>query len=320
MDYLLQKLFIPLMILLFHPTCNQPLIGEDDQVINNITSGTNYDNPLDSHEDPTSIISFDESVMKVFNWGNMDLPDQPWPDETTFGDDLFVDSAYDPEAVSLSNNQLRFYIDPVSPPVINNFNYRSEIHTAPWPIQHPLGTEQWLGWEYTFGEDYVIDPTAPITIFQNHNGVNGLSPAIELEIAGLNNPSPAQGGEIQVVNEAASERIVYPVRPEAGDKLEVVVHVIYGVQKYGLLQVWLNGTLYYNKRGSTVYEDHLFGGNNKWGVYHHMFNNSADDVQSSLNIGAGRVELFIGPLRILTRTPDHPEYKLDAYHLVRPEN
>jgi hypothetical protein len=280
--------------------------------------------PVEDQQDLAYLISTDRSGLKCWNWNEIMIPVYTWPGGTAFGDGLFVDTAFDPEGISIVGKQVRFYIDPLIPETPENapssYNYRSEIHTAPWPINHPLGTEQWIGWEYTFGDNYVIDTSSPITVFQNHPGINGLSPQIEIEIAALNDPAPAQGGEIQVVNAASSDRFVYPVKPMAGDKLEVVIHVIYGLGTDGLLQVWLNDHLFYNKKTATVYQDQPWGGNNKWGVYHHTFMNSTEHVSSSLNLGAGRVELFMSPLKLLTRTPDHAEYGIDAYDLVRPKD
>lgn len=276
---------------------------------------------IENPGDTLKLVSKDKSTLKEWHWNNIQIPNYTWQDGAAFGDGLFIDIAFDPAGVTKHGNQLRFLVDPTITPqgTPSPYNFRSEIHTDPWPIYHPLGTEQWIGWVYTFGDDYVVDPTSPITIFQNHPSIHGLSPQIELELAALNSPSPAVGGEIQVVNEASSDRILYPIKPQAGDHLEVVIHVIWGLGQEGLLQVWLNDTLYYNEKTSTVYEDYPWGGNNKWGVYHHTFNDSSSDVQSSLDAGAGRVELFMSTLRLLTRTPDHEEYKLDAYDLVRPK-
>ncbi len=315
-----QSIHLPsfLFLLLIAFCCNSPSAIDDERYTGSNESAFGKDTIIES---PSSDSNNPLSKPKIWNWEQVDIPAYSWPEGTAFGDGLFVDVAFDPQGVTHSGNQLRFYIDPLNAPqgMPSNFNYRSEIHTAPWPIDHPLGTEQWMGWEYTFGDDYVIDPTSPITIFQNHPGIRGLSPQIELELAALDSPRPAQGGEIQVVNEASSDRIVYPIKPKAGDRLKVVIHVIYGLGKEGLLQVWLNETLYYNRKTSTVYEDYPWGGNNKWGIYHHTFNDSAADVQSSLDIGAGKMELFMSPLRLLTRSPDHPEYGLDAYDLVKPD-
>lgn len=311
--------FSPFWLLLTLFSCNESPILDDERFLEEPSTEVNDT----INESPTtSAIKY--STPRVWDWSRLELPAYSWPEGVAFGDGLYVDVAFDPTGVSIVDEQLRFYIDPLSPATpaeaSSEFNYRSEIHTEPWPINHALGIEQWIGWEYTFGDDYVIDPTSPITIFQNHPGVRGLSPQIELELAALDSPRPAQGGEIQVVNEASSDRILYPITPEAGDRLQVVIHVIYGLGTDGLLQVWLNDTLYYDEKTSTVYEDYPWGGNNKWGIYHHTFNDSAADVQSSLDIGAGKFELLMGSLKLLTRNPKHPEYGMDAFYLVDPNN
>ena len=260
------------------------------------------------------------AMVNTWLWNNITIPPYTYPDGTAFGNGLYTNTAYDPMGVSIVGDRMRFNLNPFDPVPSPTFssphNYRSEIHTDPWQINHPLGTEQWIGWRYYFSDDYVIDPTSPITIFQNHPGIGGLSPMIELEIAAFDDPPSAQGGEIQVVN--VNGRIIYPVTPVAGDSLDVVIHLIYGLGNNGLTQVWLNGVLYHDKVEQTVYTDYPWGGNNKWGIYHHTFKNSPSDVQSSKDAGAGYVELFMGPLRLLTRTPSDPEYQMDAYNLVNP--
>ena len=262
----------------------------------------------------------DSSIVRTWMWDTITIPPYTYPEATAFGNGLFVNTAYDTMGVSIVGDRMRFNLNPIDPPppsdTLSPNNYRSEIRTDPWNIDHPLGTEQWMGWRYYFPDNYVIDSTSPITIYQNHPGIRGLSPMIELEIAAFERPYPAQGGEIQVVN--VNERIVYPVRPMAGDSLDVVIHLVYGLGKNGLTQVWLNGELYHDKIEQTVYTDYPWGGNNKWGIYHHTFYYSPEDVQSSIDAGAGFMELLMGPLRLMTRTSDHPEYKLNAYDLVKP--
>lgn len=258
--------------------------------------------------------------VRSWDWAEITIPPYRWPAGTAFGNGLFVDATFDPTGVSIQNDLLRFKLNPIAPPPPDNkesdFNYRSEIRTAPWQIHHPIGTEQWIGWRYIFGEDYQIDATSPITIYQNHPGERGYSPYFELEIAAFNRPSPAMGGEIQVIN--GSERIVYPVKPLAKDTLDVVIHVVYGLGEEGMLQVWLNKKLYYSKKTSTIYPELPWGGNNKWGIYHHTFNNSSEDVQSSLDSGIEEVEIFMDQLRILQWNSLDPEYKYNAYQLVHP--
>lgn len=267
-------------------------------------------------------LSTDASNVKTWNWSQITIPAYNWPNGVAFGNGLFTDVIADPEGVKIENGLLRFWVDPINPTppteLDSPYNYRSEIRTRPWNIEHPIGTEQWIGWRYHFGENYKIDPTSPITIYQNHPGVPDMDPLFELEIAAFDRPDPAVGGEIQVVNAPNNDRVVYPVRPLAGQTLDVVVHVIYGRGTEGLLQVWLNGELYYWERGSTVYAEHLFGGNNKWGIYHHTFNNSPSDVQASIEAGVESVEILMGNLKMLTRSPGDFEYATNAYDLVKP--
>ena len=309
------QLFTLILFVTLFSCCDKPSVLETTDI-----TDLEEETTTEVETTETSILSTKASKVRQWDWDKVKIPPHTWEEGTKFGDGLYVDIAFDPKGVSIVDNQIRFWVDPLNTPedAPSPYNFRSEIHTDPWPINHPLGTEQWIGWTYTFGKDYVVDPTSPISIFQNHPGIRGLSPQIELELAALNSPSPAQGGEIQVVNEASSDRILYPITPKAGDQLDVVIHVIYGLGTEGLLQVWLNGTLYYDEITSTVYEDYPWGGNNKWGVYHHTFNDSAADVQSSLDAGAGTVELFMNSLFLLTRTPAHPEYGKNAYLLVRP--
>jgi len=269
---------------------------------------------------PTEPISMDSSLLRTWNWDMITIPPYTYPEGTEFGNGLYTNTAYDPMGVSIVGDKMRFNLDPINPPpppgVSSPHNYRSEIHTFPWQINHPVGTEQWIGWRYCFPDDYVIDTTSPITIFQNHPGISGLSPILELEIAAHHDPYPAEGGEIQVVN--VLDRIIYPVKPMAGDTLDVVIHAIWGFDGTGLMQIWLNHELIHDKKERTILKDYPWGGNNKWGIYHHTFKDSPSDVQASIDAGAGFVELNMGTLRLMTRQPTHPEYKMDAYHFVDP--
>jgi len=260
---------------------------------------------------------------QIWDWSNYDVPINTWPVGAVFASDSFrIDSETDPHAVTNAGNKLRFYLDPIRPTpppeADNRFNMRAEIQTEPWDVQHPLGTEQWLGWRYTFGDNYRIDPTAPIVIFQNHPRVPGHPPLFSLEIAAYHRPTPAVGGEIQVINDVEEDRIVYPVKPMAGDQLDVVIHVVFGLEDSGKLQVWLNGTLYYDFSGATVYEGYEWGGRNKWGIYHHLHRDSTA-VANSLAAGVPDMELFMGPLKMIQRDSSDPEYLQDAYLRVRPD-
>ena len=270
-------------------------------------------------------------TLRIWKWEEVTIPNYTWPRATPFGNGLHVDVAYDPNGVSIVGDRIRFFVDPTQPKVPNegdsNYNYRSEIRTAPWKIHHPLGTEQWIGFDYIFSEDYKIDPTSPITIYQNHPGVTGIPPQFELELAALSRPRPATGGEVQVVNHTngvdsshprRGDRIVTSIKPVEGDTLKVIVHVVYGRGEQGLLQIWLNEILCYDQSTSTVYDDYQWGGNNKWGIYHHTHRRSTD-VASTQWEGIYNMSLSMGTLKLLTRYPGQPHYLENAYDLVKPD-
>ncbi|MGI9544964.1 MAG: heparin lyase I family protein, partial [Cyclobacteriaceae bacterium] len=259
------------------------------------------------------------STFKVWEWDQINLPSYGL-NGTAFGDGLYVDIEYDTQGVTIANDQLRYYADPINPtPPSGSFNFRSEIRTAPWRIEHPLGTEQWIGWRYTFGDSYKIDPTASVIIYQNHPGSKGFSPTINIEIAREGQLQGVAAGEIQIINNANyPDREGYGIAPKAGESLDIVVHVIYGQGSNGLLQVWLNGNKLYDKQIQTVYDDLPWGGNNKWGIYKHSHRNQSA-VQNSLDAGVSNMEIFMGTLKLLTRTPADTEYGQDAYDLVTPD-
>lgn len=271
---------------------------------------------------PNTHPELDSAELRTWKWSEISIPSYTWPNGTAFGNGLFVDIAHDPEGVKIEGSNLKFFLNALQPVAPSNsdgnFNYRSEIRTAPWQIQHPLGTEHWMGWSYSFSTDYTIDPTAPITIYQNHPGIVGLPPQFELEIAGLNRPRPAQGGEIQVVNHVLDKRFVTDIKPLAGQRLDIVVHVVYDQANKGLLQIWINGDLKYNEKEPTVFDNYAWGGNNKWGIYHHSHQSDSVAVNNSIAAGAGKVSSEMGTLRLLKRSPSAPNYRLDAFDIVKP--
>ena len=125
-------------------------------------------------------------------------------------------------------------------------------------------------------------------------------------------------GEIYVVNKGN-----YPdnhptgITPKAGDKLDIVVHAVWGDSSNGLLQVWINDRRVYDKQVATIYSDHPWGGNAKWGIYKWPWANE-NRVQQSLDQGITHLETFMGPLRMITRKPGDPDYLKDSYSEVKP--
>ena len=88
------------------------------------------------------------------------------------------------------------------------------------------------------------------------------------------------------------------------------------LHRKALLQVWIDDVSVYDKQVSTVYPGSPWGGNAKWGIYHHRWRNGPD-VQNSLDQGITHIETFMGPLRMITRYPGDPDYGKDSYDLVK---
>lgn len=265
----------------------------------------------------------DLSHLKSWSWENIQIPLYTWPMGTAFGEGLYVDVAFDNQGVQIKDGRLVFSINPLHPLPPQNphseFNFRNEIRTAPWNIEHPLGTEQWIGWSYTFPEDYQVNLSEPLTIYQNHPGIEGESPQFELEIAAKNRPRPAQGGEIQVVNNVVGTRDLSHYSPRPWETYNFVVHVVYGGIETGLLQVWINDEIVYDKQVATVYSIYPWGGNNKWGLYHHSLKGDSVAVSNTLDQNITKVVMNMGQLNLLTRHPDFSTYLTEAYDLIRPE-
>ncbi len=225
--------------------------------------------------------------------------------------------------LTIDSGKLKFNLNPITPPIGTNvdggYNYRVEITTVPWDIKHPLGTEEWFGWNYTFEKGYVIDKVNKWVFFQVHNGVIGESPQISLTISDSTSSHAGYvAGKVMVINNGNNQDYQDTgVLPIAGQSLKIVVHVIWGTEVDGLLQVWIDDVPVYDKQVSTVYPQYPWGGNAKWGIYHPRWRNK-EDVQKSLDQGITHVPTSIGSLRILTRYPDHPDYGKDAYDLVQP--
>ena len=273
-----------------------------------------------------------DSGLKTWCWNEIPVP--TWDGDGNnfflYKDEIKIsnhDRWYENQ-ITNEGDRLKLHLNPTTPAVgledSDEFNYRIEVRTNPWDIQQPLGTEEWFGWNYTFGDDYIIDQANDWLFFQVHNGIRGESPQVYLYIsdAGSSNAGKV-AGKILVVNKGHKPDGVYSdyvdtgIIPEPGQTLDIVVHVIWADANTGLLQVWIDDANVYDKQVSTVYPDYPWGGNAKWGIYHHLWRNG-DDVQKSLDQGITHVETFLGPLRVITRYPGDPDFGKDSYEVVKP--
>ncbi len=262
-----------------------------------------------------------DTGLKTWCWEAVTIPEYSGSKGTSFSDgELHIDSECFEKQVSKAGNQLKFSLNPTYPAVENwcsrDFNMRAEIRTKPWDIRHSKGTEEWFGWSYTFGSDYVIDKNNQWLFFQVHPGVTGESPHTELMISKDGQFNGHDAGEIYVVN-AANGKEYQPtgITPKAGGTLDIVVHAVWGDASNGLLQVWINGQKLYDRQVATIYAAYPWGGNAKWGIYKWPWANESS-VQKSLEQGVTHLETYMGPLRMITRKPGDTQYGEDSYSLV----
>ena len=264
----------------------------------------------------------DDSGFKSWCWQDVNLPSgEPGKDNFSNGD-LVISNECNPGQVTNDGNRLRFSLNPTSPEpqgwCSNSYNMRAEIRTAPWRVNHPIGTEEWFGWSYTFGDNYKIDKINPWLFFQIHEGTTGKTPMIALWCTSENGAGGVSAGEIIVSNTTGGQLYsTTGVRPQAGQTIDIVIRVIYGDENNGLLQIWIDGNKVHDAKRRTVHRFNPVGGNAKFGIYKWPWR-QASGVQSSAQQGINSLETFMGPLRIITRKPGDPDYKKDSYQEVAP--
>ncbi|TMM58219.1 hypothetical protein FEE95_01980 [Maribacter algarum] len=268
-----------------------------------------------------------DSGLKTWCWGDIDVPSGASTGRDSFSNgQLALNIQCNANQVYKEGNRLRFVLNPTKPSPASwcpeNFNMRSEIRTMPWNVDHPSGTEEWIGFSYGFGDNYIPDPTNNWVFYQAHEGTLGASPLLSLQIDGRAGSS-YKTGEIVVVNASqdGSKNSIYGTNivPTAGETVDVVLHVIWGDENTGLLEVWLNGNKLVDLQTTrTVRSSTRVGGNSKFGIYKHAWR-SETGVQTSAAQGVSEVETFMGPLRIITRKPSDTNYRQNAYDKVSPE-
>jgi hypothetical protein len=340
----MQKLFSFLIVLSFLISCSEESISprskkfQETQTTEETTS--------------TTVSETAVSGLTRFKASDLLIPSGGLPDGTRFYGDgiLRASTAYNPYGVTAVKKdgipRVRYYVNPTSPAsyltgTTYPYHYRAEFTRYPWRISHPLGTEEWLGFSYIFpteAEGFVQNQT-PVSIYQNHAGsVEGQTsnpPALQLEIAypgQLNSSTDPYrqtplGGEIMVINNVLKTRyVVQGVRVQPGARLDVVMQIVYGLEKEGLFNVWINGKLHTTpvttgNIGSTVWPpvlstDVAVGGNSKLGLYHHQMRFS-NYVTLNANAGHKEMEMFMTDWNDVIRKPADPDYKnINAYEAV----
>lgn len=307
----------------------------------------NLENDLGSLRDSTKT-STAASVTGLtrFTMNNLNIPSGGLPDGRRFYTNgiMRANTAYYPYSIIKEKrdgvDRMRFYVKPTLPTEYLSgtqypYHHRAEISRYPWRIQTPLGTEEWLGFSYFFAkssEGYTQNQT-PVSIFQNHDGVNG-PPTVQIEIAAPNQLySPSQswyntpkGGELMIINNVRGIRWVVPnFRVVAGTRLDIVVQLVYGSGKDGLFNVWINGKLQTwpgsdkveaGNIGSTVFSNARYGGNCKLGIYHHELRKKSA-VDKNYSKGHTHMKVWMSNWNDVFRKPGDWDYKNpNAYKAV----
>ena len=269
-----------------------------------------------------------DTGLKTWCWGDIDVPSGSTTGRDSFSaGQLALNVECSANQVVQEGDRLKFKLNPTSPSPAswcnNDFNLRSEIRTMPWGVRNQSGTEEWFGWDYKFDEGYKIDQTNDWIAFQIHDGVVGHGPQLAL-LVNRANAHGGDAGEIIVNTPHLSSNLRYNptgIIPVAGQKLKIVVHVIWGNASTGLLEVWIDDVLVHSVQNSTIYSGSNWGGNAKWGIYAHQWRNATGNssVASSAEQGITDLVISMGALRMITRNSSDPDYKKDSYQEVVPK-
>lgn len=264
----------------------------------------------------------DESGAKVWCWKDMTLPS-----EQGFFDNykLFVSSHCSSNMVVAEDGRVHFRVNPTTPTSPSScapYNYRAEIREHPSDADYPIGTEQWWGFDYKFGDDYIADEL-PWILWQTHGSFSSPShPMTNLQLGPTNysdNINPV--GELFVVNNtpAAGHKFTpVGIVPKAGQTLKIVIHLVWGDESNGLYEVWVDGVKVYGKQERTIYAEKPYGGYWKIGIYKWRWKQESN-VLSSEGRGINNLNTSIGTLRTIMRYSGDTDYGTDSYSLVVPD-
>lgn len=262
--------------------------------------------------------------LKTWCWNDVSIPDERY-----FSDrQLFISQHCHKGMVQGVGNRVHFKVNPTTPAPqdcgSSNYNYRAEIRDAPFDVDHPVGTEQWWGFNYKFGEDYIVDAFTSWIFWQIHGSFSSpSSPMVSLRVATEDYQKMGNApGEIVVANAAVNpdnwDWTPTGIVPQTGQSLDIVIHVVYGDEQTGLYQVWIDGIKVYDEQERTVYAAQPEGGYWKIGIYKSKWKNQSN-VHSSASLGIEELNTSIGPLRVMKKSPSSPTYLADEYNTVKPK-
>ncbi len=291
----------------------------------------------------SKFLASNETGSYIWCWDDIALnPNTSGPSTTiTYG--LRVSQEWNYDLATIVDGKLRMYVDPVDfstthTPSRNGDagNKRSEVFEASdgtfpstFTARKPAGTDEWLGWSVTFGDNYVPMTQYHWLFYQNKpddaDSPGNYSPPFSLNIAGgVYSGVPASVGEIVFDAEANDKNggvgvFRTGVVPVAGQTIKIVVHTIYGEGTSGTSQVWIDGVLVVDQPNiATLYTPTLGGGTNKFGVYNWNWG-----IQSRLNDilaqGVSHLELLIGNIKGERWQSGDAQYGTNRYNFVVPD-
>ncbi|MFS4493390.1 PKD domain-containing protein [Maribacter sp. 2308TA10-17] len=267
-------------------------------------------------------LSGDEG-LKQWCWSDLEQEVNSAGAQSGFSNNQLAKSVhYNANGVFAQNGRLNFRLNPNNSSSSNN-NYRQEIRDNPASVRHPLGTEQWWGFDYRFGDDYIADEL-PWIMWQTHGYFNSpADPMTALELAPSNylgNSNPR--GELFISNAAFSSENPKKIRtgivPRAGQTLRIVIQMVWGDNNNGLFKVWIDDVLVYNEQERTVYAEKPEGGYWKIGIYKWRWRQQSN-VNSSQALGINELNTSIGALRVIKKSPSNSTYLANEFNTVKPK-
>lgn len=269
-----------------------------------------------------------ESGLKTWCWGDVDVPSGASNGRDLFSNgELALSIECSANQVIQEENRLKFVLNPTSPAPAswckNNYNMRAEIRTMPWEVSHPTGTEEWIGWSYTW-DDYKVDPTSNYSIYQVHDGSVGTNPLVTIQV--LTSTFGEPNGTLWFINSSQREAgsstpFTYNnlgIVPKQGETIKFVLRIVWGGKGKGLYQLWANDVLVADVSEATVRPSNPVGGNSKFGIYYSNWR-SQSNIQASASAGVTKIATSMGALKIVTRKPGDVDYGENAYSLVYPQ-
>ena len=295
---------------------------DSTEVNGNEFPGQPIPNKINNLPCSTGSTSASEAGAKVWCWGDISIPSDGFFDDYK----LYVSSHCSSNMVKSTNGRVQFRVNPTTPVVPEScgadYNYRAEIREHPSDIDYSIGTEQWWGFDYEFGNDYIADEL-PWSLWQTH-GSFGMpsSPMTNIQLGPTNyNGGLNPVGELFVVNNTlpgGSKFTPVGIVPRAGQTFKIVIHLVWGDESNGLYEVWIDGKKVYAKQERTVYLEKPYGGYWKIGIYKWRWKDE-ENVAVSSQKGISEINTSIGTLRTIMRRPGDADYGDDSYTLVVPD-